>query len=137
MIVVVGGSSRNAGKTTVVCEIIAATVEAQWTAWKISTHAHEVTAHGDTGRYREAGAVAAFLAQDFDPAPVSGNVIVESNTAAERFKPDLFVFVEGGGEWKPSATRVAHKADLVVRGHATPELLNRVREGLRRPGSTR
>ena len=64
MIVVVGGSSRKVGKTTVMCEIISATREAAWTALKISPHDHQHGHFGDTDRYTAAGAVKSELLND-------------------------------------------------------------------------
>ncbi|MBI3683465.1 MAG: hypothetical protein HY235_24080 [Acidobacteria bacterium] len=41
MLVAVGGHSRNIGKTSVVCGLIAAIPEARWLAVKITQHGHE------------------------------------------------------------------------------------------------
>jgi hypothetical protein len=70
-ILVVGGSTRGAGKTTLVCGLIAALPEFHWNAIKITTHEHgypapiwEETKPGeetDTARYLAAGAKRAFL----------------------------------------------------------------------------
>ena len=75
-IIVVGGSSRGAGKTALICGLIAALPEFRWIAVKITTHDHghagsifEETLPGeetDTARYLAAGAARAFLAT---PAP--------------------------------------------------------------------
>ena len=127
MTVVVGGSSRKAGKTTVVCEIIHATRDARWTAIKITPHTHEPGPYGDTGRFVTAGATRSILAQTFDPSDHKGNVIVESNSVLDVFTPDLFVFVIGEGDWKSSAERHARQANFVVRGHATPELIEKIK----------
>ena len=78
-----GGSSRKAGKTTVICEIIAATREAEWTAIKISPHDHEPSLHGDTERYLDAGAARASILQEYPADTYSGNIIVESNRVME------------------------------------------------------
>lgn len=130
MIVVVGGSSRKAGKTTTICEVVAATPEARWTVVKVTPHTHEPSDFGDTHRYVEAGAVQALLVQEY-PTDLKGrNVIVESNAVMDAITPDLFVFVNGGGEWKPSAQRHAAKAQYVVDGHATPELIAHIRQEL-------
>jgi hypothetical protein len=43
-IVVVGGHTRNIGKTQLVCDVIAAFPQAQWTAVKITQHGHGVCA---------------------------------------------------------------------------------------------
>lgn len=86
MIAVVGGHSRNIGKTSAMCAMIAATREANWTAVKITQYGHgRCSAHGgecgcapknaahpfcldeqraadatDSGRYLAAGARRAF-----------------------------------------------------------------------------
>jgi molybdopterin-guanine dinucleotide biosynthesis protein len=128
VILVVGGSSSKVGKTTVICEIIAATRDARWTAVKITPHQHEPKQHGDTERYAAAGAVRTVLSSG--PAPREGNVIIESNSVLDELTPDLFVFVEGGPDSKPSARRHAGKADFHVAGHAPPELITEVRRRL-------
>jgi molybdopterin-guanine dinucleotide biosynthesis protein len=132
VILVVGGSGRKVGKTTVACEIIEATREARWTAIKITPHAHEPGLHGDTQRFVEAGASKALLVGGNDLIAIPpGNVLIESNSILDVIQPDLFVFVNGGGEWKCSASRVAGKAQYVVQKHATVELIDRVRQLLR------
>ena len=130
MTVVVGGSSRKAGKTTVMCEIIAATREARWTAIKLTPHAHDPSRTGDTERYLTAGAVKAQLHETLPAQLEAGNLIIESNSVLATLAPDLFVFVESEGEQKPSALEHAHRADVTVREHATPELIARIRQAL-------
>ena len=44
MIVVVGGNTRNIGKTTLVCDIIRALPQCQWTAVKITQYGHSACA---------------------------------------------------------------------------------------------
>jgi molybdopterin-guanine dinucleotide biosynthesis protein len=129
MIVVVGGSSRKAGKTTVMCEIIAATSEAQWTAIKLTPHAHDPSRTGDTERYRAAGAIKAIITQAL-PEHLEGNLIIESNSILATLVPDLFVFVESEGEQKPSALEHAHRADVILQSHVTPELIARIKQTL-------
>ena len=70
-IIVVGGGGRGAGKTALVCGLMRALPEIQWTAVKITTHEHgretpiwEETTPGqetDTARYLSAGARRALL----------------------------------------------------------------------------
>lgn len=129
MIVVVGGQARKVGKTRAVCDIIAATREARWLAVKVSPHSHEVTdRETDTDRYLAAGAEAAVLVDEVPELPADRNVILESNAAAEVVAADLFVFVaDAGAEWKESARRVVGRADLVVEGQVTAEVVARVR----------
>jgi molybdopterin-guanine dinucleotide biosynthesis protein len=132
MIVVVGGSSRKVGKTTVMCEIINVTREAGWTALKISPHDHQPGHFGDTDRYIAAGAVKAQLMNDSHAwNSFDGNLIIESNAILDLMTPDIFVFVAGSGEWKSSAVKHADKADFTVYGHVTPELIERIRAFLR------
>ena len=130
MIVVVGGSSRKAGKTTVMCEIIAATREALWTAIKLTPHAHDPSRTGDTERYLAAGAVNAYLHEALPAQLDAGNFIIESNSVLATLVPDLFVFVNSEGEQKPSALEHAHRADVTIREHTTPELIERIRQAL-------
>ena len=132
MIVVVGGSSRKAGKTKVMCEIISATRDAAWVAFKISPHHHEPGMTGDTERYLAAGAIEARLLSALDVLP-EGNVMIESNSVLNNITPDLFVFVEGSEEWKQSAHRHVSRADFVIREHATCDVIERVR-GMLIPG---
>jgi molybdopterin-guanine dinucleotide biosynthesis protein len=130
MTIVVGGSSRKAGKTTVMCEIIAATREAAWTAIKLTPHEHEDSRTGDTERYLAAGAAKALLAQTLPAQLEAANLIIESNSVLATLVPDLFVFVHSEGEQKPSALEHAHRADFLIRGHATPELISRIEQAL-------
>jgi hypothetical protein len=124
MRIVVGGESRKAGKTAVVCRIVAAFPEAGWTAVKITPHAHgatgaawtleeEATA-GDTLRYREAGAkrtllycgeVEAGLPALLEELSKARNWIVETTSAAALIPYDLAILVEApqGAEMKESA----------------------------------
>src|SRR5271165_2070122 len=113
-IVVVGGSGRNVGKTSLICGLIAATPEVPWTAVKITSHSHgqpepvwEETTPGqgtDTSRFLAAGARRALL-MTAEQSELSlagcaaalgseGNLIFESNriTTAE---PDLRIGVIG------------------------------------------
>lgn len=49
-VVVIGGHSRNVGKTSVVAGLISALPELHWTALKITQHGHEIgSANGATG----------------------------------------------------------------------------------------
>ena len=130
MIVVVGGSSRKAGKTTVMCEIIAATPEAAWTAIKLTPHEHEASRTGDTERYLAAGAAKALMAKTLPAQLQASNLIIESNSVLATLAPDLFVFVHSEGEQKPSAREHARRADLTIREHATPELIARIKHAL-------
>src|SRR3954454_16479624 len=82
-LIVVGGQTKNIGKTTLICNIIAAFRQFHWTAVKISLHSHEpgdceLVAQGsgwsiwqqgsaeskrDTARFLDAGAERALLVQ--------------------------------------------------------------------------
>jgi hypothetical protein len=125
-IIVVGGSSRGAGKTPLVCSLVAALAEFRWIAVKITTHDHgqpkpiwEETTAGqgtDTARYLTAGAVRAFLAtppmRNHPPVPdlpamldelwpnfgPGTNLIFESNSIVRHLHPDLCFLVEGAAD---------------------------------------
>ncbi|HEY6489604.1 MAG: hypothetical protein WCC26_00450 [Terracidiphilus sp.] len=136
-VMVVGGSSRGVGKTTLVCGLLAALPEFHWTAVKITSHAHGETAapvweemipglKTDTARYLAAGARRAFLITAAD-AELSGlarellteigpgaNLIFESNRILDCAVPDLCLAVEGPFEPKPSFLRIAHRIDAMV-----------------------
>ena len=134
MLVVVGGHTRNIGKTSVVAGLIAALPELNWTAIKITQYGHgvcssdgepcecavtdvehpcavsEETDRGsgtDSSRYLAAGARRSYwvrtatgqlghalpeLRRIFE---TSDNVIVESNSILQFFKPDLYFAVVG------------------------------------------
>ena len=123
-IIVVGGSTKGAGKTTLVCGLIAALPEFRWTAVKITLHEHEFptpvceeTKPGDetdTARFLAAGAKRAFLAT----APVRDhalepdlpavldqlwpnfgrgtNLIFESNSVVHHVRPNVCLMIHAG-----------------------------------------
>jgi hypothetical protein len=121
-IIVVGGSSRGAGKTTLVCGLIAALPDFRWTAVKITTHDHgrhtpiwEETQPGeetDTARYLAAGAARAFLvtppvqprSQEPDLTPLldelwpnfgrGTNLIFESNSIVHHVRPNVCLMIQ-------------------------------------------
>jgi hypothetical protein len=121
-IIVVGGSSRGAGKTALVCGLIAALPEFRWTAVKITTHDHgqrtpiwEEMQPGDetdTARYLAAGAARAFLATPPTRAPASEpdlpsmldelwpnfgrgtNLIFESNSVVHHVRPNVCLMIQ-------------------------------------------
>lgn len=147
-IVVVGGSGKDVGKTALVCALISALREFEWTAVKITAHDYgpaeesssptqvvvcEETEPGeetDTARYLAAGARRALLVTRFEAVvPLDEirealgedrNVIFESNRIVGVLKPDVCVALMGGQERKPSFERVLTLADavLIVRGAA-------------------
>jgi hypothetical protein len=115
MRIVVGGESRKAGKTTVVCDIVRMFPDAEWTAVKISSHAHglaegewaieeerEAADTLDTRRYLQAGARRAYWVRGNWEAALPAlrellagapNWIVETTRAAADLEHDLFVLV--------------------------------------------
>jgi len=138
-IIVVGGSSRGAGKTALVCGLIAALPEFRWTAVKVTTHDHgqpkpiweEKTAgqRTDTARYLAAGAERALLVatqpdelgriahqllQNQKPQPY---MIFESNSILSFLQPDLCLAVLGGldrSQHKPSFSQFVKHSDAMV-----------------------
>ncbi len=137
-VVVVGGSGRSAGKTALVCGLIAALPEYAWTAVKISSHAHdkrepvweerEPGKGTDTARYLAWGARRALLmtAADEDLAlrtrelegmlGPGAHVIYESNRIAEQVRADVCLAVLADTETAPKASfrGVVERADAMV-----------------------
>jgi hypothetical protein len=136
-IVVVGGHTRNIGKTSVVAGLIAALPERRWTAIKITQFGHGVcSANGepcdcetadhtiavseerdrvsgtDSSRYLLSEAmprVRALLAE-------SENVIVESNSVLRFLQPDLSLSVLDPAieDFKASALRYLDRVDALI-----------------------
>lgn len=165
MFIVVGGHTRNIGKTSVVAGLISATPEAQWTAIKITQFGHSVcssdgescectitdpehpfaiseetdpTGHADTSRFLAAGALRSFwvrtaagqlgyavpaLRRLLDANP---NVIAESNSILQFFKPDLYFAVMdfATDDFKPTSLQYLDRADAMIvidRGNRPPQ----------------
>jgi len=118
MVVVVGGHSRNIGKTSVICGIIRALPAWNWTAIKITPHAHEVR----EDRFLTAGAARAFLVQGVAMPRItqllaeSENAIIESNSILRFLEPDLCVMVVDGAvpDFKPTALEFIDRANFLV-----------------------
>ncbi len=136
MIVVVGGSGRKVGKSSLIESLIRALPEARWLAIKVSGHVHGADqwklerhqtpdAETDTGRFLAAGAREAWWLRAGEghlaaaapelQALMAGfeNVIIESNSIIGLLCPDLYLFV-AGDEWKESAGRWLANADSVI-----------------------
>lgn len=137
-IIVVGGSSKGAGKTTLICGLIAALPEFAWTAVKITNHAHgkpepmwEETEPGqgtDTARFLAAGARRAFLVTA-GPAGLplqlgrlsallepGAHILFESNRILRHLQPDLCLALQADPRIppKPSLGSLSHKMDAQV-----------------------
>ncbi len=118
MVVVVGGHSRNVGKTSVICGIIRALPTWNWTAIKITPHEHNTR----EDRFLAAGAARAFLVQsDAMPSVTrllaeSENAIIESNGVLRFVEPDVCAMVVDGAvpDFKPSALEFIQRADFLV-----------------------
>ncbi len=135
MIVVVGGQARKVGKTTTVCQILAATPEARWLAYKVSPHAHEPSSSGDSERYLAAGAAEGYLVAALPlPLPEGRNMIIESNSVLDQVEPDLVVFVADPptADYKTSARPLESRADYVIvsRGGTPADLIAAIRSRL-------
>jgi hypothetical protein len=122
-VIVVGGSSKGAGKTALMCGLLVALPEFAWTAVKITTHAHgkpesvwEETESGqgtDTARFLAAGARRAFLVtagrQDlalqlrhlFARLDPGAHFLFESNRIMAHLEPDLCLVLEADPRIKP------------------------------------
>jgi hypothetical protein len=134
--IVVSGSGRNVGKTTLVCGLIAALPEFRWTAVKTTSHAHgngepvwEETAAGqgsDTARFLAAGARRALLVaatgEGFPMAEMraalgrDAHLIFESNRILDHIEADVCLAVVGGDEAdvKPAFAGCLRHADGIV-----------------------
>ena len=139
-IIVIGGTAKGVGKTTLVCGLIAALDELRWTAVKITNEPHQglpaiheekiAGTQSDTARYLAAGAERAFLLtaskerdapkilDEFWPlVPRGANLIFESNRVAGLVSADVCLLVQGDlqtSEYKPSAYQFARHADALV-----------------------
>jgi hypothetical protein len=138
-IIIVGGSAKGVGKTTLICGLIAALDEFRWTAVKITSDVHEglppiyqeqsAGPENDTSRYLAAGAERAFLLtvlpernlaealDEFLPRVGRGaNLIFESNRVMGEVSADVFMLVRGSREGtdKPSFLRAVRYADAMV-----------------------
>jgi molybdopterin-guanine dinucleotide biosynthesis protein len=137
-VVVVGGQTRGVGKTSVVCGLIAAMTEMEWTAIKVSAHGHsaevevrEETSAGsekDSARYLAAGAVRSF----YISVPEGGlamatprlkgilaearNAVVESTSVLAYLQPELALVVVDpeADEVKESLQQCAQRFDAVI-----------------------
>jgi len=135
---------RGVGKTSVVCGLIAALGERQWTAVKLSAHGQTVGVEvreeanagsgTDSARYLAAGAVRSF----YISAPVGGlwravpqlldilaeaqNAVVESASVLEYLRPEIALAVidPAAKEMKESLRRVCGQIDAVVTAGSAP-----------------
>jgi len=139
-IIVVGGGGRGAGKTALVCGVIAALPELGWVAVKIANHAHgqerlvledaEAGDRSDTARYLAAGARRAFLLTPVDEAAMQAaldelwrrferaeNFIFESNRVLNFLKPDVCLMVRADAnstDEKASYENAVGRSDAVI-----------------------
>ena len=137
-IIVVGGSGRGAGKTALICGLIRAMPDRNWTAVKTTTHGHghpepvfEETAPGrgtDTARYLAAGArrallltaheagLGAVVQKVLEEHRPQQHLIFESNSVLHHVRPDLCfaVATDLKGSSKPSFAIVEQCADATV-----------------------
>ena len=140
MLLVVGGQSRNVGKTGLAAAIISQFRQYDWTAVKVTQHGHgepdrpyvlgEELEPGDSdsGRYLRAGARRSFWLRtppgrlaDAVPAlreilAAGTHTLVESNSILEFFNPDLYLVVLDFAckDFKPSTLRYLDRADALV-----------------------
>ncbi len=137
-VIVVGGTGRGVGKTSLLCGLVAGLPELRWTVVKLTSHAHGKDAsimeerapgqHTDTGRYLAAGAYRALLvmAQDSELGAVvrrlweqidsNAPLLFESNRIVDYCQPDVCLAVDGRSEVadKPSYAKLLARADAVV-----------------------
>jgi hypothetical protein len=137
-IVVVGGSGRNVGKTSLICGIIASLPEFPWVAVKVTSDIHgsfealweedRTALSSDTARFRTFGARRAFLFSGGEDdwrisllnlkerVGESASIIFESNRIVNLVRPDVYLAVRDleGQEAKPSFQSLAHLTDATV-----------------------
>ncbi|MBS1805941.1 MAG: hypothetical protein JST28_21575 [Acidobacteria bacterium] len=144
-ILVVGGGGKDVGKTALVCAIIRALREFEWTAVKITGHDYEPASREhslsdreffeetnageetDTARYLAAGARRALLVtRTGAEVPIEKiknaigsdrNIIFESNRIADVLRPDVCLALIGGQDRKSSFERLLRVADAAVVTH--------------------
>jgi hypothetical protein len=148
MLVVIGGHSRNVGKTSTAAAIVRATRHRRWTAVKISAHRHgggadsfqlmEEHSSGDSSdsaRLLAAGAARSYWLRASDqqlPAAMpslmelcrsSPNVVIESNRVMAYLKPDLYLQVLDCRveDFKESARHFFERADAYLVVHASEQ----------------
>jgi len=140
-VIVIGGSNKSVGKTSLICGIVAAFPELRWTAVKITSHhygqiepvweEHAVKGRqggeaSDTSRFLGAGAHKSFLVTASErvlpwremEAALGGSrhVIFESNRIAKELRADLRLAVVSGTEmgFKLSFFPFLNEADAVI-----------------------
>jgi len=151
-IIVVGGATKGVGKTSLICALIAAFPEFQWTAVKVTSHTYgqrgpvweqiieqpatPAEQGTDTARYLAAGARRAILVSAFpvglplvDIRAALGtdtNVIFESNTIINFLIPDLCLAIVGRSpsDSKPSFEPLIRRADALISSTGSAERLN-------------
>ena len=152
-LVVVGGQTRGVGKTSVMCGLISALREWEWTAVKISSHKHsegtevceEFDPEGgtDSSRYLKAGAMRSFFlsvpsGQFVEAVDVFSrllrdlpHVMVESTSILHLVTPAvaLAVIDPNNADTKDSLLALADRFDAVVlpAGTEAPVMLARAR----------
>jgi len=113
VVIAVGGNSRKAGKTSVICALMRALPQARWTAVKITPHAHPGSQGGDTARFLAAGAKRALVLASAPAEWPRGNVIVESGSAGN-VDLRLMVLDTTLAEFKESARAMLDLVDAFV-----------------------
>lgn len=138
---VIGGNSKDVGKTALVCAVIRSLREFEWTVVKITGHDYQPSGIGqskqtireepgagsgtDTARFLAAGARRALLVtRSGTKIPIDEirrrlgedrDVIFESNRIADLIKPDVCLALVGNArEMKASFRRLLPRADAVV-----------------------
>jgi hypothetical protein len=139
-IVVVGGQSRNVGKTSVVEGLIRGLPEMRWMAIKVEpsgetggpgvavSEEKDGARRTDSSRYLAAGAVRSLWVRTrtddlTDAMPLilkeleaAENVVIESNSILRFLQPDIYLSVldPAGADFKESAKQYLRRADAVL-----------------------
>jgi hypothetical protein len=139
-IVVVGGQTKDVGKTSVVAGLIAALPEMRWTAFKMTQDEYGVgesvgsfavseelagAVGTDSARFLAAGAVRSFWVRGAlveamprirEELARAENVVIESNSILRFLRPDLYLSVLDPAleDFKESARYFLDRADAVL-----------------------
>ncbi len=140
-VIVVGGSNKSVGKTSLICGIIAAFPGFRWIVVKVTSHNYGAIGHvweepapgaleegqeTDTARFLAAGAQRALLVSASESTlplhemetALAGerNVIFESNRITEEIRPDIRLAIMSGSEtgFKLSFFPFLSTADAVI-----------------------
>ena len=123
-VVVVAGQARKVGKTSVVCELIAAMLEREWVAIKVSSHGH---GHGHGARFSEVVAGATKQQVPFEDDNQKGKSKGDSARYLAAGAVGAFFLSAPEGQWEEVMPRVreiiAEARNVLVESNGVLEFL--------------